>query len=80
MLSFYRIALCGQPGLARFIREQAAFYHSLRVVYTGDTPRLQVFHSEQHRRDNIVDSSEETDEQLIDRLQHPDSQPLPPHL
>ena len=71
-----RLASCvvkTQPGLASFVREHAAYYPSLRVVYTGDVPRLQLFHSAQHRRDNIVDSSEETDEQLIDRLQHPHS-------
>ena len=62
-----------QPGLARFIRSHAADYPALTVVYTGDTPRLQVFHSEQHRRDNIVDSSQETDEQLMLRLSSPHS-------
>ena len=62
-----------QPGLVRFIRDHAAYYPALRVVYTGDTPRLQVFYSSRHMRDNVVDSQLETDEQLIDRLQHPDS-------
>lgn len=73
-----RLAACvvkAQPGLARFIREHAAYYPGLRLVYTGDSPRLQIFHSQQHRRANIVDSAEESDEQLIERLQHPDSQP-----
>ena len=66
-----------QPGLAGFIEEQAAHYPQLKLVYTGNTPRLQIFHSAQHRRDNIVDSSEESDEQLIDRLQHPHSHHTP---
>ena len=40
--------------------------------------RLQVFSSAQHRRASIVDSSVESEEELLERLLHPERVPEPP--
>ena len=61
------------PGVVRFVREAAPFYPTVDVHWTGTVPRLQLFSSAAHRRDNIVDPAHETEQQLMDRLTHPHS-------
>ena len=71
-----RLAACivkAHPGVVRFLREAATFYPTLDVHWTGTVPRLQLFTSEQHRRDNIVDPDKESEEDIMDRLLHPHS-------
>ena len=71
-----RLVACtarAHPGVVRFLREAATFYPALDVHWTGTVPRLLLFASTQHRKDYIVDPAQESEEELMDRLLHPDS-------
>ena len=63
-------ALRSHPGVARFVREQAALYPALSVHHSAAVaaPTLQLFASARHRRDSIVDGAAESEEEIMERL------------